>query len=115
MKLLGGLLNVVFIYKLLKKFSQFKYVISFTRVASRVAGWICKLYVPHIFRKPYFGLFAYMYGVKIEEAERDSFEMYSTFTDFFTRTLKPDVREIFRPEDITSIASPCDGTVLTVG
>lgn len=62
-----------------------------------------------------FGLFSWMYGVKIEEAERDRFEMYDTFTDFFTRTLKPEAREITAKSDITSIASPCDGKVLTMG
>lgn len=115
MKIVGSILNVVFIYKLLKKFSSFRYVVSFTRVQSRITGYICKLYVPHIFRAPYFGLFAYMYGVKIEEAERDDFRMYDTFTDFFTRTLKPGSRPIFKPDDATSITSPCDGRVLTVG
>jgi phosphatidylserine decarboxylase len=40
-----------------------------------------------------FGLFGYVYGVKIEEATRKYAE-YRTFTDFFTRTLKPGVRKI---------------------
>ena len=56
-----------------------------------------------------------MYGVKIEEAERDSFDQYVTFTDFFTRTLKPGVRPIYQPDDVSSIVSPCDGRILTVG
>ena len=111
----GSLLNIMMIYKVLKKFDAFKYSISFTRNMSRFAGWVCKLYVPQIFRKQYFGLFAMMYGVKIEEAERDSFDQYVTFTDFFTRTLKPGVRPIYQPEDVSSIVSPCDGRVLTVG
>ena len=111
----GSVLNLVFVYKILKKFTSLKYVIDISRVASRITGYICKLYVPHIFRKSYFGLFAAMYGVKIEEAERDSFDQYTTFTDFFTRTLKPGVRPIFQPDDISSIVSPCDGRVLTVG
>ena len=115
MKLLGSFFNIIFLYKVLKKVSSFKYAISITRMASRFTGFVCKLYVPHIFRKSYFGLFAMMYGVKIEEAERDRFELYTTFTDFFTRTLKPGVRPIYRPDDITSITSPCDGRVLTVG
>ena len=91
----GSVLNLVFVYKVLKKFTSLKYVIDMSRIASRITGYICKLYVPHIFRKSYFGLFAMMYGVKIEEAERDSFDQYTTFTDFFTRTLKPGVRPIY--------------------
>ena len=41
--------------------------------------------------------------------------MYTTFTDFFTRTLKPEARRISAKTDTTSIASPCDGRVLTLG
>ena len=53
--------------------------------------------------------------MKIEEAERDRFELYTTFTDFFTRTLKPTARSISKKDDPTSICSPCDGRVLTIG
>lgn len=42
----GSLLNVMMIYKVLKKFDAFKYSISFTRNVSRFTGWVCKLYVP---------------------------------------------------------------------
>ena len=41
--------------------------------------------------------------------------MYTTFTDFFTRTLKPTARSISKKDDPTSICSPCDGRVLTIG
>jgi phosphatidylserine decarboxylase len=61
-----------------------------------------------------FGLFSFIYGVKIEEATR-RFSEYTTFTDFFTRTLKPNQRPIHREQDLYSICSPCDGTVLSTG
>jgi len=61
------------------------------------------------------GLFSAIYGVKIEEAQRDRFELYTTFTDFFTRMLKPAARPITAKNDPTSICSPCDGRVLTIG
>ena len=40
---------------------------------------------------------------------------YRHFTDFFTRTLKPDARVIEKKDDPSVITSPCDGKVLTVG
>lgn len=55
-----------------------------------------------------------MYGVKIQEATR-RYSEYTTFTDFFTRTLKPGARSIHRESDKYSLCSPCDGTVLTTG
>lgn len=61
-----------------------------------------------------FGLFSFVYGVKIDEAVR-RFSEYSTFTDFFTRHLKPGQRPIHRELDKYSICSPCDGTVLSTG
>lgn len=65
-------------------------------------------------RAAFYGLFSKMYGVKIQEATR-SYSEYRTFTDFFTRTLKPGMRPIYREEDKYSLSSPCDGTVLTTG
>ena len=65
-----------------------KYLISITRIQSRFAGWVCKLYVPNLIRHPFYGLFAWMYGVKMTEAVREDFGSYINFTDFFTRTLK---------------------------
>lgn len=76
---------------------------------------MCKCYVLPCLRRPLFGLFSAVYGVKIEEAQRDRFEQYTTFTDFFTRTLKPTARPIVKEDDPTSICSPCDGRVLTIG
>lgn len=55
-----------------------------------------------------------MYGVKIEEATR-KYSEYTTFTDFFTRTLIPGARVINQQNDPYSLCSPCDGTVLTSG
>ena len=72
------------------------------------------MYMPICFRAPLFGLFSAIYGVKIEEATR-RYSEYRTFTDFFTRTLKPGLRPIHRETDLYSIASPCDGTVLSSG
>jgi phosphatidylserine decarboxylase len=72
------------------------------------------MYLPICFRAPLFGLFSAIYGAKIKEATR-RYSEYRTFTDFFTRTLKPGLRPIHRETDFYSIASPCDGTVLSSG
>jgi len=70
--------------------------------------------VPVYLRVPFYGLFSRMYGVKMHEATK-SYRDYATFTDFFTRNLKPGVRKIHREDDKYSLCSPCDGTVLTTG
>jgi len=115
LRIISSIANFLFLYKLLKKFQEIRFVISITRAQSRLTGYICQLYVPRCIRRPFFGSFSYVYGVKIEEAQRDSFDQYTTFTDFFTRTLKPTARVIEAKDDINSISSPCDGRILTIG
>ena len=115
LKLVSGIFNIVFIYKYMKKIEQLRYAVSVTRVQSRITGYICKLRLPGFILHPMIRLFSAIYGVKIEEATRDRFDQYTTFTDFFTRTLKPEVREIVDKDDETSICSPCDGRILTIG
>mmetsp|Transcript_65447 Transcript_65447/g.90471 ORF Transcript_65447/g.90471 Transcript_65447/m.90471 type:complete len:310 (-) Transcript_65447:221-1150(-) len=70
--------------------------------------------VPKFLRVPFFGGFSKMYGVDINESER-YYDEFNYFTDFFTRTLKPEARKIENLTDQNTLASPCDGTVLTVG
>ena len=111
---IGRILNFVYLYKLLKKYQGLKFIVSYTRVQSRITGYVCEMYMPVCFRAPLFGLFSYFYGVKINEATRP-YAQYTTFTDFFTRTLKPGYRKINKEMDERSMCSPCDGTVLTLG
>lgn len=49
-EILIQVLNFLFVYKLLKKFTELKYIVSVSRVCSRFAGFVCQLYVPKIFR-----------------------------------------------------------------
>src|SRR5262249_26865921 len=56
--------------------------------------------------------FARRYGVDAAEAER-AIEEYPTFTEFFTRRLKPGARPIAPGEEVP--VSPVDGTVGEVG
>ena len=66
--------NITFFYKLMKKINRIKFLVSITRLQSRLTGYICKLPVLSCFRRPLFGLFSAIYGVKIEEAQRDRFD-----------------------------------------
>lgn len=42
-------------------------------------------------------------------------KFYESFNKFFTRELRSGVRTIAEQDDISSMCSPCDGRVLTVG
>lgn len=115
LKLASGIFNIIFCYKYMKKFQQLRFAVSLTRLQSRITGYCCAARVPGFILHPMLRLFSAIYGVKIHEATRDNFNQYTTFTDFFTRTLKEGVREIEAKDDETSICSPCDGRILTIG
>lgn len=51
----------------------------------------------------------------MEEVEHSDFGHYETFTKFFIRLLKKDVRTIDQPQNGKTMCSPCDGRVLTCG
>jgi phosphatidylserine decarboxylase len=78
---------------------------------SRLVGAACRIHAPKpLVRAAIRGLAA-RWGVNTEEAERPIDE-YPTFTEFFTRRLKPGVRPI-APGDVA--VSPVDGTVAESG
>ena len=62
-----------------------------------------------------YGSFGKMYGINFSEMKHADLKVYESFNKFFTRQLKEGVRTIEQQEDITSMCSPCDGKVLTVG
>jgi len=102
-------------YKAFKKYDELKYMISLTRNVSRLTGFFCSLWLPHPLRYVFYGGFAKMYGINMEEVEHPDFGHYETFTLFFTRRLKAGVRTVSEPEQPKSMCSPCDGRVLTCG
>ena len=53
------------------------------------------------------------YGIDMSIAERENPEDYETFNDFFTRSLKPDVRPIAEGSGV--IVNPADGKVSQLG
>ena len=75
---------------------------------SRAVGAACRVHAPRPVLRAVIRAFAKKYGVDASEAERPIDE-YPTFTEFFTRRLKPGVRPI-APGELLPV-SPVDGTV----
>lgn len=73
----------------------------FTRVRAR---WFKNLTIRLLSRK---------FGVDMSEAENPDPDAYATFAEFFTRTLRAEVRPLAAGDDV--ISSPVDGTVSQAG
>jgi len=79
---------------------------------SRAVGAACRMPAPRPVVRAVIRTFARKYGVDVAEAER-ALDEYPTFTEFFTRRLKPGARPI-APGELVPV-SPVDGTVGEVG
>jgi phosphatidylserine decarboxylase len=79
---------------------------------SRAIGAACRLPAPRPVVRAAIRAFAKKYGVDASEAERP-IEEYPTFTEFFTRRLKPGARPI-APGELLPV-SPVDGTLGELG
>src|SRR5437588_11280926 len=79
---------------------------------SRAVGAACRASAPRPVVRAVIRAFARKYGVDLSEAERPIDE-YPTFTEFFTRRLKPGARAI-APGELLPV-SPVDGTVGGLG
>jgi phosphatidylserine decarboxylase len=79
---------------------------------SRAVGAACRMNAPKPVLRAVIRAFARKYGVDESEAERPIDE-YPTFTEFFTRRLKPGARAI-APGELLPV-SPVDGTVGELG
>jgi phosphatidylserine decarboxylase len=79
---------------------------------SRMVGAACRVNAPRPVMRAVIRTFARKYGVDATEAER-AIEEYPTFTEFFTRRLKPGARPI-APGELLPV-SPVDGTVGEIG
>jgi phosphatidylserine decarboxylase len=74
---------------------------------SRLVGGLCRVRFPGPLMRAAIGAFARATGVDAAESERP-IGSYSTFTEFFTRRLKPGLRPI-APGELP--VSPVDGTI----
>ncbi len=81
------------------------------RALSRAWGKMANVRLQENLRRPFFGLYGWLYGVNYDEMGRPSLDDYESFQDFFTRSLKPGVR----PVAPTGLASPVDGRVMACG
>ena len=79
---------------------------------SRAAGRLASSRHPLV-KKAFIRSFAKAYGVSLEEYERQNFNAYESFNDFFTRELKDDARVIDATND--GIVSPADGVISQLG
>ena len=79
---------------------------------SKAAGRLAASRHPLV-KRTFIRSFAKAYGVSLDEYERQSFNAYESFNDFFTRELKDDAREV----DSTAhgIVSPADGVISQLG
>ncbi|WP_218690493.1 archaetidylserine decarboxylase [Psychrobacter sp. BF1] len=79
---------------------------------SRVAGRLAASRHPLV-KRAFIRSFAKVYGVSLKEYERQSFNAYESFNDFFTRELKDDARTI--DATVNGIVSPADGVISQLG
>lgn len=68
------------------------------------AGW---------FKNAFIRLFIRLFGVDLNEAEKDQPRDYPCFNAFFTRALKPGARP--DPPAASALISPCDGAISQLG
>jgi phosphatidylserine decarboxylase len=80
-----------------------------------LSKWMSKLtHCENIFWKNLFIRFVIdLYGVNLIEAKKEHIEDYRNFNEFFTRELKPGVRNFSDNE--RQIASPADGAISQIG
>ncbi len=79
---------------------------------SRAAGRLAASRHP-VVKRAFIRSFAKAYSISLEDYERQSFEAYESFNDFFTRELKDDARVI--DDTKNGIISPADGVISQMG
>ena len=79
---------------------------------SRAAGRLAASRHPLV-KRTFIRSFAKAYNVTLDEYERDSFNAYESFNDFFTRELKDNARLIDSADN--GIVSPADGVISQLG
>ena len=94
-----------------QKFLKFLFYVIPHHAVSRVVYLVTRLRGPQV--KPLIRWFVDAYGVDMSEAEEAEIGYYQTFNEFFTRSLKDNIRPI-APGDNT-LACPCDGKISQAG
>ncbi|KAI1180837.1 phosphatidylserine decarboxylase [Nemania sp. FL0916] len=83
------------------------------KAVSRLWGRFNELTIPYYLRVPGFKLYAFIFGVNLDEVSEPDLRVYPNLAAFFYRTLKPGVRPL--DPDPNTLLSPSDGRVLQFG
>lgn len=80
---------------------------------SRLWGQVNSLTLPVWFRPWGFKCYSYLFGVNMDEMADPDLKHYANLSEFFYRTIKPNVRPIHPGENV--VVCPSDGKVLKIG
>ncbi|KAF1993731.1 phosphatidylserine decarboxylase [Amniculicola lignicola CBS 123094] len=83
------------------------------KAASRIWGRFNELTIPYYLRVPGFKLYAFIFGVNLDEVAEPDLHTFPNLAAFFYRTLKPGVRPL--DPDHNAVLSPADGKVIQFG
>lgn len=79
---------------------------AISRIVFKLTRIKSPIFVPRAIK-----LFSLVFGVKLDESVNPDPKSYSTFNEFFTRAIKPELRPIAK----SSVVSPVDGTISQYG
>ncbi|KAL1598650.1 phosphatidylserine decarboxylase 1 [Paraconiothyrium brasiliense] len=83
------------------------------KALSRLWGRFNEIDIPYYFRVPGFKLYAFIFGVNLDEVSEPDLHVYPNLAAFFYRTLKPGVRPL--DPNPNAVLSPADGKVIQFG
>ncbi|KAI8625193.1 phosphatidylserine decarboxylase-domain-containing protein [Xylariaceae sp. FL1651] len=83
------------------------------KAVSRLWGKFNELTIPYYLRVPGFKLYAFIFGVNLDEVSEPDLHVYPNLAAFFYRTLKPGVRPL--DPNPNALLSPADGRVIQFG
>ncbi|KAI1468941.1 phosphatidylserine decarboxylase [Daldinia caldariorum] len=83
------------------------------KAMSRLWGKFNEIPIPYYLRIPGFKLYAFIFGVNLDEVSEPDLRAYPNLSAFFYRTLKPGVRPL--DPNPNALLSPSDGRVLQFG
>ncbi|KAK4104788.1 phosphatidylserine decarboxylase [Parathielavia hyrcaniae] len=83
------------------------------KAMSRLWGKFNELTLPTFLRVPGFRLYAFIFGVNLDEVEETDLRKFPNLASFFYRTLKPGVRPL--DPNHNALLSPADGRLLQFG
>lgn len=83
------------------------------KAVSRLWGRFNELDIPYYLRVPGFRLYAWIFGVNLNEVAEPDLHVYPNLAAFFYRSLKPGVRPLDPSPD--AVLSPADGKVVQFG